>query len=796
MTFSLSTGVLGVTAEHYHVCYVMIHCITFTTLLDRVMNSTKRLLVALVALLIGTQAWAQVDTNSAYSVIYGRLVKAASSELTIEGADATGNISEQVFTLDGSTFIDGCTIDKVIPGTQLLVYVSARNTATNVAGYVKFYGCEPSWQFTGEIVGLESGILKLEGRDAASPSSATATQTLRVSSETMYFSCYGVNRTAADFPVGTQVTVSAIGPLDNLRAEFVASASDCGESKHVEGSFVSFADSVLSLDVEGQADQLRIVVSGRFTGTYLDSSMSVYSCSGETVRLVDVRPGERLNVLYVSLPDQGDFLQYAQLQRDCPFTISGTITRVDGRTITIAMNGDVFEARLTDETGVQDCSAREASADALVVGTSVAAYVIPGASGNTVLKIQINSGCPYAFYIGGTVTAVSPTSVTINGIESRGREGNPSDVELELDAASFLLDCLNQPLTNGDLQVGSTVAAYYRTSGEKRVLDLVTVMSPCNAGTFDGLVLEATPSSITVNEADGSTRTFAIGAGSILTDCSGATIEITPAIVGAKVNGTILTSTSPASITWATFYVGCPVILNDGGIITRVSDSTLTFNGASGAVELQRSQNTAVFDSQFALTEWSALSLGDTVCTWYDDNSKLAYRVVSGTTCSALEGDIAKPMIGVVVRAADGEMTIKNTVGEMSFAVTPNTNMITTSRSSVNASDLSAGMRVSVMSTNFNRQGQPVATSVTVMASPTSVDEESTSSSVTISPNPASDVVTIGNQLPGEMVTLYDQRGNRVMRFDTPSFNVSSLAPGVYSVVRENGASVQLVIIR
>ena len=149
------------------------------------MNSIQRLLVALVALLIGTQAWAQVDTNNAYSVVYGRLVKAASSELRIDGADAAGNISEQVFTLNGSTLIDGCTIDKVIPGTQLLVYVANRSTEGNVAGYVKFYGCEPSWQFTGEIVGQESGILKIEGRDAASQSSATATQTLRVSSETI-----------------------------------------------------------------------------------------------------------------------------------------------------------------------------------------------------------------------------------------------------------------------------------------------------------------------------------------------------------------------------------------------------------------------------------------------------------------------------------------------------------------------------------------------------------------------------------------------------------------------------------
>lgn len=760
------------------------------------MNSIRRLVAALVALIIGTQAWAQVDTNNAYSVIYGRLVKAASSELTIEGADAAGNVSAQVFALNESTLIDGCTVDKVIPGTQLLVYVANRSSERNVAGYVKFYSCEPSWQFTGTIVGLNSDILELEGRDAASPGSATGVQRIRVSSETMYFTCYGADRTAADFPVGTQVSVGAVGALDDLRAGMVASLSDCGQTKQAQGTFVSYIDSVLSLDVDGLTDPLRIVVSERVGRAYLDSALNLQTCSGETVGISDIQRGERLNVLYISLPNQGDFLQYALLERNCPFTISGTITRVDGRTITISSNGELYDVRLTDEAGVQDCSAREVSANELVVGKLVAANIVSDASGNSARKIQINSDCPYAFYIGGTITAVRDNSVTINGVGSQDRTGSSTDVELELDATSLVLNCLNSPLGAGALQVGNYVGAYYRTSGDTRVIDLVTVQSPCDAAAFDGIVLEASASSITINNTDGNTSTFAIDAASTLTDCNGASIQITPSIVGTKVSGTILTTTTPPSITWASFNVGCPVILNDGGIITRMSDSTLTFRSTSGTVELQRSPNTGVYDALFLPTQWSSLSLGDSICTWYDDNSRLAYRVVAGATCASLEGDAVKQMIGTVVRTEDGEMTINTSAGEMSFALTSNTSLITSGNSSIRASDISAGTRVSVLSANFNSQGQPLASSVTVMESPTSVNEDSESPSGMISPNPASDVVTMGSYLPGEMVTLYDQRGNRVMRFEAPTFNVSTLAPGVYSVVRDNGVSVRLVIIR
>jgi hypothetical protein len=756
------------------------------------MKKIVRLMVALAALTISAQAWAQVDTNDAYRVIYGNLLTATATELTVEGVDASGVLSLEVFTINASTQIDGCSLDEVVAGTQLLVYVADRKAGSNVAAYVRFYGCEPAWQLSGTVVSIESGSMTLETRD--DKVTGTATVRLKTTSETSFLTCYGNAREASDFSKGTAVVVNAAGAKNNLRALYVSAQDDCGESMHVEGTFVSYVDSVLSLNVEGKSDPLRLILSERVGRPYMDSVQFIYTCSGEIVSVSDVRSGERMSVVYLSISRQGDFLQYAQLLRNCPFSASGTITNVDGRSITIAANGQTYVAAVTDATAIYDCLSRQITSDALVVGLSVDAHITPEASGNTVLKIQIKNDCPYAFSIGGKISAVSQTAVTIDGLSSEERTDGSR--ELSFDAASLVLDCLNLPLGIDRLQVGSDVFAYYRTSGTERIADLVIVQSPCDVSIFAGTVLSATPSEITISEADGTSRSLAIDASSKLNDCNGESISISATLLGTTVTGSVLNTTTPPSIQWATFYVGCPVIVNEGGIIAEVRDSSLTLQGTSGRIELQRSSYTAAYDAYSMPTDWSTLRMGDSVCTWYDDGSKLIYRIITGSTCASTEEDGAKQMIGTVTSTSSEELTIENTAGEMSFALTNNTSMMSTGNAPVSASDISAGMRVSVMSSNYNRRGQPVASSVTVMMSPTFVNEESDPKAISFSPNPASDNITISNTLPGEMVTFYDQRGNRVLRTDAPTVNVSTLAPGVYSVVRPNGMTGRLVIVR
>ncbi len=753
---------------------------------------TRPLLVILI-LLLATQIQAQVDTTASWRIVHGTLVEATSKQVRVEVTGLNGFSAAETFGIGAETVVDGCELAKVETGTQLLIYLADGNSTAPTAAYIKFYGCEPNWNISATILSISSGELTLQTRDNAV---GTVGDTLRVTFDnaTVFMSCTGMPRTENDFSAGTAVAVYAVGQKGKFRATSILSQDDCGESVFVNGTFVSYSDSTFVVAVEGKDEALRLIVSEMFGRIPADSALPIYTCYGEPVPAADLRVGDQLNVMYLSIPRQGEYLQYGQLQRDCPITIYGKIVAIDGRRVTINDGGDDYSARVDDETKLADCQGQIVDVSQLVVGMRIEAIVTAPQSESRYLSIQIKDECPYAFSIGGKISAVSQTAVTINGLSSEDRtEGSR---ELSFDAASVVLDCLNLPLGIDRLQVGSDVVAYYRSSGSQRIADMVIVQAPCDVSSFAGTVLSATASVITVSDADGSARSLAVDASSKLNDCNGESIAISASLVGTTVTGAVLNSTTPPSIQWATFFLGCPVIVNEGGIIAEVGDSSLTLQRSSGRVELQRSSYTVVYDSYTMPTDWSTLRMGDSVCTWYDDASKLLYRIMAGSTCASSEADGAKQMIGMVTSSSSGELTIENAAGEMSFALTNNTSMLTSNNAPVSASEISSGMRVSVMSDSYNRRGQPVASSVTVMMSPTSVDEESASPAVVVSPNPASDNVTFGNTLPGEMVTLFDQRGNRVLRTDAQTVNVSTLAPGIYSVVRENGAASRLVIVR
>jgi hypothetical protein len=258
----------------------------------------------------------------------------------------------------------------------------------------------------------------------------------------------------------------------------------------------------------------------------------------------------------------------------------------------------------------------------------------------------------------------------------------------------------------------------------------------------------------------------------------------------------ILVTSKPPIVRSATFSVGCPKVITESGIITMVTDSALYLRGASGSLELMRTPYTAVYDATIVPVDWSTLNLGDEVCCSYNVNGNLLYRVIASGSCDDVERNGSKPIVGTVARAGSNELTIDAPAGQMSFALTAFTDMVTTSNTPVSMADVSAGMRVSVMCFGYNKSGQQVASSVTVMMSPTSVDNDVDAQTYTLLPNPASDLVTVSHARSGEIVTLYDQRGNRVLRTLTPTLSVSSLSPGVYSVVLENGIAMRLVVAR
>lgn len=757
------------------------------------MKLFTRPLLVILSLLLATQIQAQVDTTASWRIVHGTLVEATSKQVRVEVTGLNGVSAAETFGIGSETMVDGCELAKVEAGTQLLIYLTDLSSTIPTAAYVKFYGCQPNWNISSAILAISSGVLTLETRDNAA---GTMGDTLSVTFDgaTVFMSCTGMPRTAKDFQVGGAVAVYAVGQKDRLRATSVLSQDDCGESVFVDATFVAYTDSTFVVAVEGNDEALRLIVSEMFGRIPADSALPIYTCSGEAVPVSNLRIGDKLNVMYLSIPRQGDYLQYAQLQRDCPITVSGRITGVDGRRITVNDGVNDYVASIDDATKLYDCQGQIVDPALLIVGLRVEATITEPQSESRYLLIQVREDCPYAYYLSGRVTSVESGSFTAEGFSSEGNSTEPRSISL--DAASVVLNCVNEPGSSESIQPGSDVVVYYRTSGVRRIADAIMVQTPCDVAPFSGMVLAVTDESLTVGVDSLSAQKLVVDGTGVLTDCNGEVVALSQSLVGSTVHGIILVNSKPPIVRSATFSVGCPKVITESGIITMVTDSALYLQGASGSLELMRSPYSAVYDASLVPAEWSSLSLGDEVCCMYDANGKMLYRVIASSTCDEVERNGAKPIVGTVSSAGSNELTIDAPAGQMSFALTSTTEMVTTSNAPVSMADISAGMRVSIQCSGHNRAGQQVASSVTVMLSPTSVDEKNVAAQLMLSPNPASGIVMISNARAGEIITLYDQRGNRVLRTDAPMANVSSLPVGLYSVVLENGTAMRLVIAR
>jgi hypothetical protein len=752
----------------------------------------RPLLVSL-GILAALTVHAQVDTTTSWRLVHGTLAEVTAGQVRVDVTGANGISAVETFLIGSETMVDGCELQKVQLGTQLLIYCADLTSITPTASYVKFYGCEPNWNISATIVSISPVELTLQTRDNAAGNIGD-TITVKTSAETVFMSCTGMPRTGEDFSQGDVVAVYAVGQKSALRATSVLAQDDCGETIFVSGTFVSYADSTFVLAVEGKDEALRLMVSEMFGRIPADSALPIYTCSGELVPVSGLRVGDQLNVMYLSIPRQGDYLQYGQLQRDCPIKIYGTIISIDGRLVTINDGGDDYTARIDDNTRIADCRGGIIDAGNLVVGTRVDAVITEPQNENRYLSIQLRDDCPYAFYLSGRVTSVETGSITFDGFSTEDNTTQPRAISL--DAASIVLNCVNEPRNTESIQPGSDAVVYYRTSGVRRIADAIMVQTPCDVAPFSGMVLAVTDESLTVGYDSLSAQKFVVDGTGVLTDCNGESLSLNPALIGSTVTGMILVTSKPPIVRSATFSVGCPKVITESGIITMVTDSALYLQGASGSLELMRTPYTAVYDATIVPVDWSTLNLGDEVCCSYNVNGNLLYRVIASGSCDDVERNGSKPIVGTVARAGSNELTIDAPAGQMSFALTAFTDMVTTSNTPVSMADVSAGMRVSVMCFGYNKSGQQVASSVTVMMSPTSVDNDVDAQTYTLLPNPASDLVTVSHARSGEIVTLYDQRGNRVLRTLTPTLSVSSLSPGVYSVVLENGIAMRLVVAR
>jgi hypothetical protein len=752
----------------------------------------------LLAVLLATPAWAQRDTSDPGGFYFGRLLEASASELSIEAHDASGSIARMTFGVNAESIIGGCTLDEVKPGTQTYVDASPDAAGRLIANLVKFDGCGPSWHITARTVAVSVDSLTVEILAPSELGDPGTTVGLALTDQTTVVSCSGEMLSVSDLKVDRFVAVIAAGSKDDgFTAVSVTIQDDCPQSMHAEAAFVSFNGEVFTVIDRATNDTLRLELSSIYGRVPDDSTMPIYSCDGIPVNVNTLTEGEILSVVYLVVPGRGSYLQYAQRTQGCPIHLSGKITAREGQSLTIAMQGMTYTGRVTTETSITSCERRSMSIDDITIGAYVQAALVQRPEANTFQSIQLQEGCPYAFYTYGTVTTVDASGMTVDGHTSENETSGTTVIGF--DDATFSINCLGTPQSIARVDIGSSVVVYYRISGGQRTADVVIVQHPCEVAPVYGTILEVSDASILIAQDDGSSMPYVYNANTKITNCSGEVVSFDAAMVGASLSGVYATTSKPPMLVSATVNVGCQVISTIGGVITAIEDSSATVLSQGNLVMLNRTPYTAAYDAVGMPVAWDVLRVGDSVCCCYDEQGKLLYRIIAGVDCSLRATATSTSMVGSIVRADNAEVVVEGRAGTMSFAITQVTEMTSTMDRPVVMADLTPGTIVNVMSSAFTRNGQPIASTVAVM-SVTSVDEaDPAQASLVLFPNPASQSVTIANAVVGDVITIVDQQGKHVLRTTSPIVGVDSLAPGMYTVTHRVGtvtSAAPLIIIR
>lgn len=755
--------------------------------------------LALVAtIVLAIPAWAQRDTTEPGGLYTGRLLAASATQLSIEAHDASGTIANVTFSIDGQTVIVGCTLDEVATGTQTHVVAASDAAGRPYATMVTFDGCGPSWYVTGRTISVTATTLTVEILEPTEIGDPGTTLTLTLTDQTAVAACSGEMLTLSDLQADRSVTVVAAGSkADGFTAVSVTMQDDCPQSMYSEAAFVSFDGVVFTVIDRASNDTLRMELSSIYGRVPDDSTMPIYSCDGVPVDVATLIEGEILSVVYLVVPGRGSYLQYAQRTQGCPIHLSGKITALEGQSLTIAMQGMTYTGRVTTETSITSCEQRSMTADDLTIGAYVQAALVQRPEGNTFQSIQLQEGCPYAFYTYGTVTAVDASTITVEGHASENESSGTTVIGF--DDATFSINCLGTPQSVARVGVGSSVVVYYRISGGQRTADVVIVQHPCEVAPVYGTILEVSDASIVIAQDSASSMRYLYDADTKVSNCSGEVVTFAADMVGASISGVYATTSKPPILLSAVVNVGCQIISTVGGVITAIDDSSATVLSDGNSVMLNRSPYTAAYDAVLMPVAWDVLRVGDSVCCSYDEQGKLLYRIIAGVDCSLRATATTTSMVGSIVRADNAEIVIESRAGAMSFAITQATEMTSTMDRPVVMADLTPGTMVNVISSSYKPSGQPVASTIAVMSVTSLNESQPEQPSSMLYPNPASQSVTIANAVEGDVITIIDQQGNRIVRTTSPVVGLVSLAPGMYTVTHSAGTSTRvapLVIVR
>ena len=733
-------------------------------------------------------AYGQLDTNNSGPIVYGTLTAAKPGILTIQEALPDGTTIERDIAYNADTEFTGCAIDSVQRGVITLAMLKDLNVFPPLAEFIKFDGCIAHVDVMSVILAKTNSTIETKSTNISMYGPSGTTIVFTYDTQSQIYSCDGRALTMNDIAIGDTVYIRASGTDSLPYAATIQATNDCVQTSQMEGTLLAFEDSTLFVQPDNSTDTLRISINPDFLWNWVpgDSSLPFpfFGCDGQQIPPSSLKSGMKISVSYIISPRLGLFLQYAYLKEHCPIHVSGMINSINGDTVVIGIYGQTTTIVLTEETELTNCKREIITKDKLKEGLGVDGLAIEKNGLNIALKLSIIDDCPYSFQADGKIAFINDSAFTIV-TKDAVNGGNYAEMELAIDSATVAVDCMNLPISVSAVIAGSYVNVLYRMSGPKRIADMIIVFDPCNTNYISGVIESITGNTIVVKTDRGDMRSADFNDASSIVNCRGEVFTPNSSVIGSRFDGMTTDVGNGGFILNATIYTNCLEYDYVSGTISKASDSLITVMTSGGSKDVYVYENGSMIVNEVGqLVDINDLTFGRKVCLIVDKTYSILLQGIVDITCEngVRDNSDGLMVMGTIQDVSNNELKVVTNNGIMQFAITPATQMMDETRNTLQASAMSPGSEVRIMTKSHNNELKPIASSVVLMSALSVDEQELPTSQLMVYPNPASSIVTFG-AMDYETITISTMLGQTVAELkNVHTFDASSLVPGAYMV--------------
>ncbi|MBU3678991.1 MAG: T9SS type A sorting domain-containing protein [Candidatus Kapabacteria bacterium] len=547
---------------------------------------------------------------------------------------------------------------------------------------------------------------------------------------------------------------------------------------------------------------------GERVGVDCDAQTVFASCDGRPLGRDDIGVGAEVAIRAAA--SKSLLARTVQTRDDCAQTVGvvaqfvsfdGTLFSVvaEPERDTVVLTVDPSASGVPADSGLAlyTCDGRLVGAEQLQEGDGLSLnYLKIPRRGNFFLYAQLTKDCPT--YITGRITRIDGSSVTVTTRDSL--------YSATLTPATTYSSCAERIATRDDLMIGQRVSATLVNVQGGFEVTTISVVDDCPFAFFlYGEVRSIDASTVVVSgisSEDGQSADYQVSLDdqTMLVDCSNE-----PLSRGAFSIGNIV---SVHYRTRADQRIADVVIRQDPcdvstirGVIGEVMSSTIEVAEDNGATQVIGYDASTPFSDCYGnpiRIDTAYRGMGITCLMRKSSNGSLylqAARIDVGCAGDSVSSGLVMS-VGSVESLNGSTLTIATRDGSKAFALTNRTRMQTNSNAPAQKESMNAGDMVSVMSMTSTETGMPIAASVVVMESTTSVYDDAAARSLAISPNPAATVVDVVGPVNTVIVSIYNSRGEQVVHSSALRIDASSLPVGAYVVVVTGDGDVRSALLR